>query len=54
MTVDKGYIELYAKCLSFVQEQSQGEWGEEVERGDALKLYNFVSKEIEDAKVIAS
>ena len=34
------------RCLKFVQDQSAGEWGEQVEREDAAKLLAFVRAEI--------
>ncbi len=33
---------LFAKCLDFIQEQSAGEWGEDLEKSDAQKLLEFV------------
>lgn len=37
---------LPARCLKFVQEQSGGEWGDEIEREDTAKLLAFVRAEI--------
>lgn len=35
-------LSLYERCLSFVKEQSAGEWGEKLERSDSLKLVAFI------------
>lgn len=34
------------RCLKFIQDQSAGEWGEKIEREDAVKLLAFVRAEI--------
>jgi hypothetical protein len=40
---------LFFECLLFVQEQSSGEWGAEVEHADADKLATFVRGKIASA-----
>jgi hypothetical protein len=35
-------LSLYERCLSFVEDQSSGEWGAKIERSDALKLVAFI------------
>ena len=38
-------VNLYDRCLAFVQDQSSGEWGDFIEREDAKKLVEFVQSE---------
>ncbi len=35
-------LSLYKRCLSFVEDQSSGEWGSKIEQSDALKLVAFI------------
>jgi len=37
---------LYLECLLFVQDQSAGEWGIDVEKKDATKLAAFVRRQV--------
>lgn len=40
--IEGGEELLFLKCLEFTREQSSGEWGDDVERSDALKLVAFI------------